>query len=99
MRNGLLIQKFYSSLEGRIKQDVGCSFPDSWSTGSVSIILCFIAAEDCVMWQLIGKESVAMSTCYPTRVGYNLCKSYIDINIGLYIRQLARPIGCLAVEQ
>ena len=39
------------------------------------------------MWRLIGKESVAMSTCYRTCVGYNLYKSYIDIYvyIGLYI--------------
>jgi len=42
------------------------------------------------MWRLIGKESATMSTCYPTRVGYNLCTSYIDINIGLYSRQLAQ---------
>ena len=31
-----------------------------------------------------------MSTCYPTRFGYNLCKSYIDIYIGLYMRHLAQ---------
>ena len=26
------------------------------------------------MWELFRKESVSMSTCYPTRVGYSLCK-------------------------
>jgi hypothetical protein len=42
------------------------------------------------MWRLIREESVAMSTCYPTRVAYNLFNSYLYIYTYIYTYELQR---------